>query len=73
MSGEDESDETEHEITAEAFVPLETELTEHGLEATQQLDMAIQNWVCSCGMSWSKDEKEEAEEHLRSENPETNQ
>ena len=59
------TDDTEHEMTAEAFVPLRAELTQHGLEATQQLDMAIKKWVCSCGKSWDESEREEAEEHLR--------
>jgi len=56
--------ETEHDMRAEAFVPLDAEITEYGLEATQQLDMDIRRWVCSCGQSWT--DKEEAERHLQS-------
>lgn len=60
------SDDTNHEMQAEAHVPLDAEITEYGLEATQQLDMSIQRWICSCGESWDGDERDAAEGHLRS-------
>lgn len=56
----------DHNMTAEAFVPLKAELTNKGLEATQQLDLDIKKWVCSCGKKWDYDEKDGATEHLRS-------
>lgn len=66
MPRDDPARNTEHEMSAEAFVPLTAEITEYGLEATQQQDLDIRRWVCSCGESWDGNEREKAETHLRS-------
>jgi len=70
MSNSDDtsSSSTEHDMEAEAFVPLDAEMGEYGLEAVQQLDMSIERWVCSCGQSW--EDRASAEDHLRSVRPE---
>lgn len=56
---------TDHDMTAEAFVPADAEITEYGLEVTMQIDFCIERWVCSCGESWDGKNREDAEQHLR--------
>lgn len=67
------TDGTDHNMTAEAVVPLDADLTEQGLEATQPLDLAIRKWVCACGETWGYDETDQAEDHLRSLQADTEQ
>lgn len=66
MASEDDVGDDSHEMRAEAMVPIKAEITEFGLEATQQLDLDINRWVCSCGESWDESERGGAEDHLRS-------
>jgi|AntDeeMinimDraft_4_1070355.scaffolds.fasta_scaffold03296_8 hypothetical protein len=64
-NSDSDSDETEHTITADAFVPTKVQIRNDTLEPYQQIDFVVKKWKCSCGASWDFDESEAPKEHLR--------